>query len=292
MWENSSNLNSSACHEERLCVEKLTKTKFIRATYSNGKDRLSLQRQQKFTFVELYFLLIQIINSPVINSVIMDLSKQHQMNLLTANMSTIGLLELLRLQQKEVKQRTVPEIIDYNRLLNSGSFFTEEMVTAAIGINQFLGAGNTIKDQLISWMVSYTADAATALFVAHVAKRVSKFIYDMVNHYLKEIKVKDSAAKDDKSDTDILENPRRKKKKKIRYEQSLRQVLKNSRYSGLYNMLLDIYQLIYKQRETLTAQDKAKSKVPLPNRLVPFCYVSEHYFFGIWKNSKQRSPQY
>jgi hypothetical protein len=101
----------------------------------------------------------------------------------------------------------------------------------------------------------------------------------MVNCYLKEIKVKDSEAKDDKSTTDIVENPRRKKKKKIRYEQSLWQVLKNSRYSGLYNMLLDIYQLTYKQRETLTAQDKAKSKVPLPNRLVPFFYVSEH--FGI-----------
>jgi hypothetical protein len=70
-------------------------------------------------------------------------------------------------------------------------------------------------------MVRNTADAATALFVAHVAKKVSKYIYNQVDRYLKELKEKNSDAMAGTSDKDIGTNPRCKKKNDIRYEESL-----------------------------------------------------------------------
>jgi ERCC4-related helicase len=136
-------------------------------------------------------------------------------------------------------------------------------------VGQFTGTGNTIKQLCIDWMVKNTADAATALFVAHVAKKVSRYIYGQVNKYLKELKEKNSDERVETSDKDIVTNPRCKKKKEIRYEESLRQVLKNTRFSELYTMLLDIYQLTYLQQES-TLADQEKNKVPIHNWHVPF----------------------
>jgi hypothetical protein len=118
-------------------------------------------------------------------------------------------------------------------------------------------------------MVKNTADAATALFVAHVAKKVSRYIYGQVDKYLKELKEQNSDERAETSDKDIMMNPRCKKKKEIRYEESSRQVLKNTRFSELYTMLLDIYQLTYLQQES-TLADREKNKVPIHNRHVPF----------------------
>jgi hypothetical protein len=67
----------------------------------------------------------------------MDLSKQHMMNLLCCQMSIIGELELLRLHYEKVQQRSTNELFDYNRLMNSRILFTEDVLTAAIGIHQF-----------------------------------------------------------------------------------------------------------------------------------------------------------
>jgi hypothetical protein len=72
----------------------------------------------------------------------MELSKQHQMNLLTMKISTIGELELLRLHHEKVKQQTVSKLVHCTQLLNSGSIFTEEMVRTAIGVGQFSGTAS------------------------------------------------------------------------------------------------------------------------------------------------------
>jgi hypothetical protein len=97
------------------------------------------------------------------------------------------------------------------------------VLSAAIGIGQFVGKGNTIKQKCLDWIAKYTADGATALFVAHTAKNVSGYIYKMVDRYLKEMKKKLAEEKVDKSDPqeEIPLNPRCKKKKEIRYEESL-----------------------------------------------------------------------
>ena len=120
----------------------------------------------------------------------MDLSKQHQMNLLCCQTSTIGELELLRLHYEKVQQRSLNEIIEYTCLIQSRTLFTDDVLTAAIGIGQFVGKGNTIKQKCLDWIAKYTADVATALFVAHTAKNVSGYIYKMVDRYLKEVKKK------------------------------------------------------------------------------------------------------
>jgi hypothetical protein len=63
-------------------------------------------------------------------------------------------------------------------------------------------------------MAKYTADAATALFVVHVEKQCSSYIYHMINHYLKEMKAKSSEGKHEnlEPEQEIVMNPRCKKK--------------------------------------------------------------------------------
>jgi hypothetical protein len=113
----------------------------------------------------------------------MNLLKQHQMNLFTTNMSTIGELELLRIYYESVQQRSAGELVEYTNLIRSGEIFTKDVLILAIDIAQFLGPGYTVQQKVIDWMVNYTNDAASALSMAHVAKRVSKYIYDQVDHY-------------------------------------------------------------------------------------------------------------
>jgi hypothetical protein len=97
---------------------------------------------------------------------------------------------------------------------------------------------------------------------------------------------------EEKSEQETVTNPRSKKKKEIRYDESLRRVLKNTRYSHLYNMLLDAYQMTYlhkgsKKSEVnsrisesevnLRMTDKENNEGPLPDRRVPFVYITDHY---------------
>jgi hypothetical protein len=87
-----------------------------------------------------------------------------------------------------VQQRSLNERVEYTHLIKSRTLFTDDVLTAAIGIGQFIGKGNTIKQKCLDWIAKYTADGATALFVAHAAKNVSGYIYKMVDRYLKEMK--------------------------------------------------------------------------------------------------------
>jgi hypothetical protein len=89
-----------------------------------------------------------------------------------------------------VKQRSLNESVEYICLIKSRTLFTDDVLSAAIGIGQFVGKGNTIKQKCLDWIAKYTADGATALFVAHTAKNVSGYIYKMVDRYLKEMKKK------------------------------------------------------------------------------------------------------
>jgi hypothetical protein len=49
----------------------------------------------------------------------------------------------------------------------------------------------------------------------------------------------------------MITNHRSKKKKEIRYDESLRRVLENTCYSHLYNMLLDAHQMKYLKKKVL-----------------------------------------
>jgi hypothetical protein len=120
----------------------------------------------------------------------MNLLKQHQMNQFTMNMGTIGELELLRIYYELVQQRSAEELVKYTNLIRSGEIFTKDVLIPVIGIAQFLGPGYTVRQKVIDWMANYTADATSALSMAHVAKRVSKYIYDQVDLYWNEIKKK------------------------------------------------------------------------------------------------------
>jgi hypothetical protein len=103
-------------------------------------------------------------------------------------MGTIGELELLRIYYESVQQRSAGELVEYTNLIRSGEIFTKDVLIPAIGIAQFLGPEYTVKQKVIDWMVNYTNDAASALSMAHVAKRVSKYIYDQVDRYWNEKK--------------------------------------------------------------------------------------------------------
>jgi hypothetical protein len=142
----------------------------------------------------------------------MNLLKQHQMNLFTTNMSTIGELELLRIYYESVQQRSAGELVEYTNLIRSGEIFTKDVLILAIDIAQFLGPGYTVQQKVIDWMVNYTNDAASALSMAHVAKRVSKYIYDQVDRYWNEKKLPKRTRKSQNKKPLPIPDPKRKKK--------------------------------------------------------------------------------
>jgi hypothetical protein len=76
--------------------------------------------------------------------------------------------------------------------------------------------------------------------------------------------------------------------KEISYEESLRLVLENTRYSHLYQMLLDAYQMRYLDKGSKKSKENQKSlvpnhtdtqkgQVPIPDRCVPFVYVNDYF---------------
>jgi hypothetical protein len=87
---------------------------------------------------------------------IMKISKQHKINILCNQASTIGTLECLLLQHHKLQRRTEDECIEYKKLLTSRELFTREIFTQVHGILQFLGPENDIKKKCLDWMVLYT----------------------------------------------------------------------------------------------------------------------------------------
>jgi hypothetical protein len=218
----------------------------------------------------------------------MEISKQHKINILCNQASTIGYLECLLLQNHQLERRTEDECIKYRELLTSGELFTREIFTQVHGILQFLGPGNEIKKKCLDWMVLYTFDAATALHMAHLAKQVSNYIYKTIVKYLEEISpssqvVSENMEEVEKPPQDVLDNPRRKKKREIKYEDLLRELLDGTRYSDLYPMLLSAYQMTYiekPKKETNTANQPMgwkKSDIPLSKKTIPIYHCTDKH---------------
>jgi hypothetical protein len=124
-------------------------------------------------------------------------------------------------------------------------------------------------------MVLYTFDAATALHMAHLAKQVSTYIYKTIVKYLEEISPSSLVIGKNTEEVktppqDGLDNPRRKKKREIKYEELLREVLDGTRYSVLYPMLLSAYQMTYTEKPKQKSKPGwKKSDVPISQKSIP-----------------------
>jgi hypothetical protein len=139
------------------------------------------------------------------------------MGVLTYDSSTIGLLECLHAYHERVQNCSKDAADKYAVLLNLGQLFTPADIVGIHGISDYKVSKLELKKCVVNWMIKYTDNAASALFVIKIAKETSTHIYKGLKEYIK-----------------MAPTP---KNYKFNFPILLKKVLAHTRYNCLYDML-------------------------------------------------------
>jgi hypothetical protein len=146
-----------------------------------------------------------------------NFSASVKMGVLTYDCTTIGNLECLLAYHERVLRRCQEDAVKYAFLLQSGQLFTPADIMGLYGISDYKISRVELKKCVVEWMIKYTDNAASALFVAKAASETSSHIYNGLKAYLKTL-----------PDAE---------KKKFDFPIMLKDILSYSCYEGLYDML-------------------------------------------------------
>jgi hypothetical protein len=164
------------------------------------------------------------------------------MGVLTYDCSTIGNLECLLAYHDRVQKRSRETADKYALLLRSGQLFTPDDIRGIHGLSDHKISREKLKPCVVEWMIKYTDNAESALYVAKLAEETSKHIYKGLLKYFKITSVSEKT----KMDFPIL----------------LKQVLAQSRYECLYDML--------RQAKACTYLEKTKNETKMEDRKKKF----------------------
>jgi hypothetical protein len=118
---------------------------------------------------------------------------------------------------ERVQKRSKDDSEKYAVLLRSGQLFTPADIMGIYGISDYKISRVELKKCVVDWMIKYTDNAATALFVCKTAEETATHIYKGIKEYLK-----------------LVPKPNRPK---FDFPIMLKQVLMHSRFEVLYDML-------------------------------------------------------
>jgi hypothetical protein len=130
----------------------------------------------------------------------------------------------------------------YALLLRSGQLFTHDDIRGIHGLSEYKTSREQLKPCVVEWMIKYTDNAESALYVAKLAEETAKHIYKGLLEYFK-----------------ITSGP---KKTKMDFPIILKQVLAHSKYECLYDML--------RQAKACTYLETTKNKTKMEDRKKKF----------------------
>jgi hypothetical protein len=146
-----------------------------------------------------------------------NFSASIKMGVLTYDCRTIGNLECLLAYHERLEKRSKEDAEKYAVLLRSGQLFTPADIMGIYGISDYKISRMELKNCVEDWMIKYTDNAASALFVVKTAEETSTHIYKGVKEYLNTLPDQD--------------------KLKFDFPIMLKNILSQTRYDCLYDML-------------------------------------------------------
>jgi hypothetical protein len=106
----------------------------------------------------------------------MNIPPNHQFAILTHNSETIGALEGLLAIFDTTQQRTEAATVKYKETMEKQTLFSPKLMNGLHGIFDMKFSNDTLKQCVVDWMTKYTNNAASALFVAKLAKNAASQI--------------------------------------------------------------------------------------------------------------------
>jgi hypothetical protein len=215
----------------------------------------------------------------------MNVTPQIQMAILGNQLDTIAKLQLLLIHHEKLSQRSATAAAAYAEFFLNETRYTSEYLRAMPDISHLtVGNNEYLKKCTIKWIVKYTVDEGSALYLAAMTKSTSQSIYKSLKEWLQDVDRQNPGKFD--------------RLKSMFFDEALKLILRNTRYEILYPMLIEAYQFIYTEKTTkvqlnddnITSKQEKESKKQIRKKIGWFHPINDFSIFTVEDPPAQYQP--